>query len=526
VNDVQTRESGARVRSRIMGSVGTKFYRSMRKRLYRNGRLEYQQSERENMKTYLKYSIMIALTLMMTIGLVKAQPQPIGTTTWQTNPWESNPSTVTENTMYGVTSPANMYDGRLSTEGYFQLADNDADTWVQLTGFDQPASLFTITWVDLKINFKVDSGIYDDTWRVEWTVGANPWQVLIPDQVAKPFDTSANPQTTVWSQRIEPTDGSWSWTDINNIKVRFYTTAGADGMSDWMLLHIYEVWATVYSSPVPSVGMSIQPPNVNALVASRRFFIDIYVQGVVNMAGYQLRVYFDTLYLQPLAGGWSYYPFNDQSAADDLNDALGYCEISYTIPIANPLSGTGVSGNYPIARLYFITTTGIPSDWYSWFRFTVSFMGDNEATKLSHNVYHGSYGTLPALTYLVGSDPVQKPSLFPYENPISTHWTEEFPNPGDTWHLTSWTDNGVPPYVLDASDQIDMTPVVPSGPVQWFHVDQIWECDADPNTFAFMILTWKEGPVPEFPLGLGILMMIAPATAVIYLWRRKKVTKP
>jgi len=34
-------------------------------------------------------------------------------------------------------------------------------------------------------------------------------------------------------------------------------------------------------------------------------------------------------------------------------------------------------------------------------------------------------------------------------------------------------------------------------------------------------------PVPEFPFGIGILMMIVPAFAVVYVWRtRKKVVKP
>jgi hypothetical protein len=100
---------------------------------------------------------------------------------------------------------------------------------------------------------------------------------------------------------------------------------------------------------------------------------------------------------------------------------------------------------------------------------------------------------------------------------MSTQWVEQFPDMGLEWHLTSWEDNldGV----LSPSDQIDMTPI-PSGPTKWFHVDQLWGCDADPNTYVYMILTQKE-VTPEFPLGIGILMAIVPAISIVYLWRTR-----
>jgi hypothetical protein len=504
----------------MMSSVGTKFYRSMRKRLYRNGRLEYQQSERENMKSYLKCSIMITLTLMMAIGLAKAQPQAIGTTL-QTNPYESNPSTYTATPGLSVINPAQMYDGLLSLVGSFYIANNGADAWVQVSGFDNPASLFTITWVDLKINFKVDAGLIDDTWRIEYTVGSQPWIVLIPDQVGKSFDSAAVAQTCAWSQISDP-NGAWSWADISNLKVRFYTTAGADEFDDGYYMHIGEVWATVYSSPIPpsaSTTMSIQPPNVNTLALGTRFFVDIYVQGAVNLAGYQIGIHYNTTHINAYAG-WSYYPFTEASAADVFDDVNGYVETSYTIPIADPLAGTGVTGNFPIARIYFRMMTGTVASDYSWFRFTVSFIGDNEATKLAHAVYHGSYGTLPADTYMMGWKPA---STFPYESPISTNWVEIFPIPGNTYHLTSWDDNE--DGILNPSDQIDMTPILPPGDMKFFHVEQTWECDTATDKVVYMIL-WDKGQVPEFPLGIGAVLAIAPAIAVVYLWRtRKKVTK-
>jgi len=200
-------------------------------------------------------------------------------------------------------------------------------------------------------------------------------------------------------------------------------------------------------------------------------------------------------------------------------------------PYGDPELTTGVTGNLAIARIWFIVNddgTGVPpAPGYSWFRFTLSYLGDAQANKIAHPVYHGLYGSdnVPPEVSLIGTNPIPRPELFPYETPISTNWIEQFPMPGHTWHLSSFEDNI--DLGLTASDQIDMTPTDPPGGVQWFHVDEIWECDADPNTFVYMLLTIKGPPVPEFPLGLGLMMMIAPAIAVAYLWRtRKKVTKP
>jgi len=483
----------------------------------------------KKMKTQSKLSILITLslvTLIATIGLANAQPIPIGATTWLPNPWESNPGNYIDNTLFGISSPTAMYDGRLTTEGYFQLADWDADTDIILTTFDAPASTFTIGWVDLKINYQVDP-LWDDTWEIQYTVGAKPWITLYSyTGLNGQFDPdSASGQTCVWSQVSEPNDGVWDWTDINQLQVRFLTTPGPDGWSDYMLLHVREVWATVYAPPLPlagggggggAVGMSIQPPSIPALPAGRRFFIDIYLQGITGLAGYEVVVNFDTTWLTPLAGGWSYYPFTDK-AVDVIDDAGGYVSMSYTIPVADPNYGPGWSGNFPIARIYFVPATGIPADWYSWLTFSVSLLGDSAANRIIHMEYDGLYGTAPPGAMLLSW---VNTSPFPYSNPVTTEWIEVYPDAGVRHHFSSWYGNEPGVDILDPSDQFDMTPIDPPGPVRDYHLDKIWEVNADPNINIHIIATIKDEP--EFPLGIGILMAIAPMIAIVYIWRLRK----
>jgi hypothetical protein len=141
----------------------------------------------------------------------------------------------------------------------------------------------------------------------------------------------------------------------------------------------------------------------------------------------------------------------------------------------------------------------------------VSKMGDPDVVKFPHHTYNGYYGTPPEGSYIMGSGPVP--------SPISTEWVEQYPVPGNLWHLTSWEDNldGV----LSPSDQVDMTPVVPPSPDPvWFHVEQYWEADTGLGFDAFMILTAK-GTTPEFPMGLTVLLAFAPLIAIAYVWRKR-----
>lgn len=112
--------------------------------------------------------------------------------------------------------------------------------------------------------------------------------------------------------------------------------------------------------------------------------------------------------------------------------------------------------------------------------------------------------------------------------PIGTRWHQvhgpSTPGTTDTGYcrwftITSWTDNGNG--YLDPSDQfdflyddeyVDVTP----GPTHWAHLDAV-------STDIFLSQKGiPEPPVPEFPLGLGLVLAAAPMIPIIHLWRTKR----
>jgi hypothetical protein len=294
------------------------------------------------------------------------------------------------------------------------------------------------------------------------------------------------------------------------------------------LFRIYEVWASVYEQPTPPTGpsMSLQARIISEQeLAGNLIFVEIYCNDVTALAGWQYELHYDPLILT-YAADYVYYPWTD-TVPDFGADYVGNAG---TIPVTDPLYLTGMTGDFAVSRIYFVINddgSGFPVEPnFSWLRLAISFMGDPEAGKLAHSVYNGYYGTLTPANYdevpspgLVGSPAIPTAESFPYGAPVSTNWFVQFPHQLDdnAWHITGWTDNGVEG--LDAGDALEMERTTsPGSPPKSFIVTEIWECNADPNKYVFMILY---GDFPEFPLGIGILLGLAPAIPVIYLWRRR-----
>lgn len=77
---------------------------------------------------------------------------------------------------------------------------------------------------------------------------------------------------------------------------------------------------------------------------------------------------------------------------------------------------------------------------------------------------------------------------FDKKNPVSTIWHELWPVYSRLYHLSSWEDtdeNGE----LNPSDQIELEPIDPTGPVEWYHVGLVW---------GGLEFTWKEPAPPGF----------------------------
>ena len=114
----------------------------------------------------------------------------------------------------------------------------------------------------------------------------------------------------------------------------------------------------------------------------------------------------------------------------------------------------------------------------------------------------------------------------PYDphNPIGSKWHELWPEPCREWSLDSWEDNGEPPGepdgILDPSDQIDMTRLV-DGYKAWYHVEWVNPEPVEGDGKADLIVKFKK-EVPEFPLGVGLMIALAPAIPIVYLWRTRK----
>jgi len=116
----------------------------------------------------------------------------------------------------------------------------------------------------------------------------------------------------------------------------------------------------------------------------------------------------------------------------------------------------------------------------------------------------------------------------PSTSPLGWDWEELSPGPptnppgNDWWSLDNWIDNDFDS-VLSIGDQIYMRNTANFPEDNWFYVDVVNPAPASGDGKADLQVTVKPD-VPEFPLGVALMIAIAPAIPVVYLWRtRKKV---
>jgi hypothetical protein len=86
---------------------------------------------------------------------------------------------------------------------------------------------------------------------------------------------------------------------------------------------------------------------------------------------------------------------------------------------------------------------------------------------------------------------------FPFTAPICTMWHEVYPEYCRWYHLSSWEDTDGSGH-LNYADVIDMTPIAPTGPVEWYVVDAV-KTD--------ILVTRKPTPPPAVG-GLHILTLL------------------
>jgi hypothetical protein len=493
------------------------------------------------MKKYSKSLILIALFSVMAILFINAVSAatfiPIGGAS-QLYPFESQPTAVEAGSRiigFPVDTLPKSYDG--DTDSKTNNIDFTAG-YCGFASFEKPSDTggtdFTIGYVDFKMRYS-SVGSIDDEYRIVFYVGTSGPVVLKPwcgGSGIAVVSMGSDVLAETWGNQSKPGGGAWTWADIADIKFRFETQVVGPVDPSFKYSNIHEVWLSVYPTPPPeaSTTISVMPTAVETLTQYDTIFVDLYVTNKTydqKLQAYQVELLYDSVELYAIEA-YTYWPFT--AVIDNDLTTPGLAKIGYFIPTTTPIVDAGYNGSYPIARIYFyVMSTG-----YSWLTYDLTKLVAPGGVYLPHADWDGVYGTPPAGTHLIRWTSA---SEFPWTAPVCTYWYEIWPDPGREWHLTSHETNQVDPPPngeLDASDQIDMMEEPPGEELWWFHVDEVGQTVHDPSVppgadpySVYMFLTFKHTePVPEFPLGLGLIMLLAPIIPVAYLWRlRKKVPK-
>lgn len=228
--------------------------------------------------------------------------------------------------------------------------------YFEFGGFMVPGMVqFNPGWVDFKVNW-ASPATTDDQYRIVYRVDPDTtWHVL---QDWNPTGADAQATTGVetlartFSMRAEPIDGTWDWTDISNLKIRFETSQIST--DDGTAITVAEVWAQVAPNPPPpmsSTAISVQPSYVG-LKAGQIFFVDIYVRGLTTPPGlntYQITLLYNTTTLRAVEF-WTYAPMINMLPSA-IDDAQGRVDIAAITFFGDTVGYT--EADFPVCRIYF-----------------------------------------------------------------------------------------------------------------------------------------------------------------------------
>jgi hypothetical protein len=372
----------------------------------------------KNMKNYSKYSILIALALLMTIPLTYAAvpPAQFGVPPQPTGPKECSPKhyAVEPNLAAYIGPPVGVSNPALSIDGFFStgptvittfdsLTSDPANTWFAVGTVSIPggAPAWNPGWVEIKIHFAfTPSGGAGDFYRFQISLDNATWTDITADSNA-----AATERNFQLSQVSRPGGGSWTWADISNLNVRVYFSQNpANGAWDGDTFNFYEAWVDVYSLPKPSGTniLTLQPGNITVTTATGTgalLIYEVYASGFTKLWGYQFRIDFNKTVLKANSV-WTYAPWVSQSSPDVLDNTNGYVAMSYYTFAGDP---NGFTGSAPLARIYFqrlLSGTTYPKQYSPLnFNFTLgqTSISDPQGGKPSFNAINGFYGVPPAL---------------------------------------------------------------------------------------------------------------------------------
>jgi hypothetical protein len=290
------------------------------------------------------------------------------------NRWKSYPTAYAAS--ISVTDPTYAYDMDNATYAAFRYAG--ADGYFELKTFKTPtwgggATPSTINSVDLKIRYSTTLSSKDDKYRIVYYVGtAGP--VVLKDwgRDATPLDTY------VWTGVSEPTDGTWTWTDIGDIRVRFETDRVGGGDSGGNV-NLHEVWAAVIS---PDTKLSVDPAQIidDTKVVDSSVTFKLKVSEIYDFAGIEIKIKWNPNVLNvthPWISGivnsptdpgnitvGPFFPSNsflwyNASGINASEPTVNkqYIWVSFTLPMGTPKGG-GLSGTGFVLQIDF-TVVGI-----------------------------------------------------------------------------------------------------------------------------------------------------------------------
>lgn len=255
-----------------------------------------------------------------------------------------------------VNNPTNAYDGaigtfaainKLAAVGRFEVIDFETGT---------QTSNDVIVMVDLYMRYDVSGGgkyEYKIWYYVDATYQVSPGSSkTLVDWTNVGHDEA----TEVWTDVFEPNDGTWTWTDIENL--RFVVSSGNPGTGGTKVFEEYEVWAEIFYINEPT--LYVDPTSTTGLAVDSVFSVDINITDFAagnwsgGVYGWEFKLGYDnTLLNGSLTTGVTEGTYLSSAGSTYFNvlnfsDALGLvwitCTLTYDVHGQN---GTGVLATIP-----------------------------------------------------------------------------------------------------------------------------------------------------------------------------------
>lgn len=295
-------------------------------------------------------AILLALLTLLTLII----PKPV-----YADPiiYQSSPTTHTTSggLKPNVTTPADAYDSNNSTSATF-------DTGIVSSGTFEVKSFSTvgaptselIAFVDFKMKYTAVAAV-DDQYRIVYWVKPSAVPTVLVDWTSSAHSVPAA-GCDVWTDQREPNDGTWSWTDVSNIRIVVETSQGGE-VNDAAAFNEYEAWVSVYAYPQPTLYVD---PATTVKAVADTFTIDINVTSVNDLYGWELQLSYNGTLLNGTSVTEGTF-LSDSGVKDSYFNVLNFSDTLGLVWATSTLLGDirGTTGGGVLATVSFkVKTTG------------------------------------------------------------------------------------------------------------------------------------------------------------------------